>query len=50
MVEYENVETSIAIVNEAGSTVYKGTKEDAADLLKTSDYCSVLAKKNIILS
>jgi outer membrane lipoprotein-sorting protein len=38
MVEYENVDTSIIIVNEAGLTIYKGTKEDATDLLKKSDY------------
>ncbi|MFW5760531.1 MAG: hypothetical protein ACOCXH_06095 [Cyclobacteriaceae bacterium] len=38
MVDYENIDPFITIVNEAGSTVYKGAKEDAADLLKNSDY------------
>jgi hypothetical protein len=45
MVDYESKETLVTIVNEAGSTVYSGTKEDAEDLLKISDYLFSFGEK-----
>ena len=44
-VEYENIETYITIVNEAGSTIYEGSKAEATDLLKRSDYLFSFGEK-----
>ena len=45
MVEYENAEASITIVNDAGATVYEGTKEEATVLLKDSNYLFSFGEK-----
>jgi len=45
IVGYENADTSITIVNEAGLTVYKGAKEEAKDLLNNSEFLFSFGEK-----